>query len=552
MPEKSMISRSNTGDYCDIEPSDLVLHFTLYVNAFIVGFIIMAFEILGSRYLNPFFGSGIFTWSSLITTVLMALSAGYFIGGYIADRKPSVNLLGFIVFSASIWFGLMPIFANPLFAFVFDSIKDIRYGSLISSIFLLFVPLSLLGVYSPFAIRLILRSTHISGTVSGRIYGISTLGSIIGTLVTTFYLIPFIGTRIITYVLFLCTLSCSVSILSFGLYRWRGKIYRTIGSVRSIFVIVLIFLLMPPIAWAISLSDSFFKPADILRFNSILKSINYNLIETVESPYNTIFIHKLGSYITMTFRYDPMQVQSIINLRNEDQLPALYTQVMTVGLVYADNPEHILIMGLGGGMTTRYIRRYFPELTVDAVELDRGVIDLAKEYFGVKESNKYKITESDARVHLKRSKERYSIIMSDAYPNGSIPFHLFTKEFYEIVKGHLEEGGCFVMNLYSTKKLFKSTLSTLNSVFESVDVFTHRSMRNVVIVAYKRPRLTKAYLEDRADNLQREKNFYHDIRRIVRLRRNIKIIQPATLLTDDFAPVNYYNSVSENGRRLRY
>ena len=552
MPWKSTINRSNTGDYYDIEQSSPVLYFTLYINAFTVGFIIMAFEILGSRYLNPFFGSGIFTWSSLITTVLMALSAGYFIGGYIADRKPSFNLLGFVVFSASIWFGLMPIFANPLFAFVFDSIKDIRYGSLISAIFLLFVPLSLLGVYSPFAIRLMLRSTHISGTVSGRIYGISTLGSIIGTLVTTFYLIPFIGTVVITYVLFLGTLLCSVSILSAGLYQWRGKIYRTMTSLRSIFVVAFIFWLMLPSASAVSLNYSYFKSADFPRPKSIPDSINYNLIETVESPYNTIFIHQVGSYITMTFRYDPMQVQSIMNLRNEEQLPALYTQIMTVGLVYADNPKHVLIMGLGGGMTTRYIQRYYPESIVDAVELDRGVIDLAKKYFGVKESNKYRITESDARVYLKRSKEHYDIIMSDAYPNGSIPFHLYTKEFYELVRGHLGEGGCFVMNLYSTKKLLKSTLSTLNSVFESVDIFTHPSMKNIVIVAYKRPRLTKAYLEDRTDNLQKEKNFYHDIRRIVRLRREIKIIRPARLLTDDFAPVNYYNSVSENGHRLHY
>lgn len=547
-----MISPSNTGDCCDIEPSDPVLHFSLYINAFIIGFIIMAFEILGSRYLNPFFGSGIFTWSSLITTVLMALSTGYFIGGYIADRKPSVNLLGFIVFSASIWFGLMPIFANPLFAFVFDSVQDIRYGSLISSIFLLFVPLSLVGVYSPFAIRLILRSTNVSGTVSGRIYGISTLGSIIGTLVTTFYLIPFIGTRIITYVLFLCTLFCSVSILAAGLYQWKGRIYRTMTLLRSIFVVAFIFWLMQPSAYGGSLNYSYFKSADFPRPKSIPDSINYNLIETVESPYNTIFIHQLGSYITMTFRYDPMQVQSIINLRNEEQLPAAYTRIMTVGLVYADNPEHILIMGLGGGMTTRYIQEYYPASIVDAVELDRGVIDLAKKYFGVRESDKYRITESDARVYLNRSKERYDIIMSDAYPNGSIPFHLYTKEFYEIVRGHLEEGGCFVMNLYSTKKLFKSTLSTLNSVFESVDVFARPSMRNIVIVAYKRPRLTKAYLEDRADNLQKEKNFYYDIRRIVRLRRDIEIIRPARLFTDDFAPVNYYNSVSENGHRLHY
>ncbi len=174
---------------------------TIYVNAGAVGFVIMAFEMLGSRYLNPYFGSGIYTWAALITVVMIALSIGYFAGGVLADKFPTSKLLGFCILIGSMWLGLIPLFDKIILDIVFYAVDDIRYASLIGALMILLLPLTLLGIYSPYAIRLVLSETQASGTISGRIYGISTIGSILGILITTFYLIPTIGTKMITFFL---------------------------------------------------------------------------------------------------------------------------------------------------------------------------------------------------------------------------------------------------------------------------------------------------------------------------------------------------------------
>jgi hypothetical protein len=156
----------------------------IYVVAFITGAIVMSFEMLGSRYLNPYFGNGIYTWAALISTVLAALTVGYFIGGFIADRMPSAALLGAAVGVASLYLLLLPGFAEAVLSFVSDGVADVRLGSLYAALAIMFVPVILLGVYSPFAIRLVLSATGHSGTVSGAVYGVSTAGSIAGTLGT--------------------------------------------------------------------------------------------------------------------------------------------------------------------------------------------------------------------------------------------------------------------------------------------------------------------------------------------------------------------------------
>ena len=162
----------------------------IYIVAFITGAIVMSFEMLGSRYLNPYFGSGIYTWAALISTVLAALTAGYFLGGFIADRTVSAAVLGVIVSLASLYLLALPSFADAALEFVSDIMDNIRLASLYAALTIMFVPVTLLGVYSPFAIRLVLRTALHSGTVSGTVYGVSTAGSIVGTLGTTFFLIP--------------------------------------------------------------------------------------------------------------------------------------------------------------------------------------------------------------------------------------------------------------------------------------------------------------------------------------------------------------------------
>src|SRR5262245_21911389 len=173
----------------------------IYVAAFATGAIVMSFEMLGSRYLNPYFGSGIYTWAALISTVLIALTAGYFLGGALADRTPSPAVLALTVIIGSLYLLVLPSFAQAVLELVLGGIDDIRAGSLVSALALMFFPVTFLGMYSPFAIRLLLRSAQRSGRVSGAVYGISTAGSIVGTLGTTFILIPTIGSRAITLML---------------------------------------------------------------------------------------------------------------------------------------------------------------------------------------------------------------------------------------------------------------------------------------------------------------------------------------------------------------
>jgi MFS family permease len=192
----------------------------VYANAFITGAVVMGFEMLGSRYLNPFFGSGIYTWAALISTVLAALTAGYFFGGWMADRNPKPSGLGWLIVAGSAYLAFIPLFADgmlDLLSSILGGLADQReferWGSISGAMLLLFVPLALLGVYSPYAIRLTLRATSRSGTVAGRIYGISTLGSIFGTLFVTFYLIPTMGSRHITYLLSAIGVAAGLSFL---------------------------------------------------------------------------------------------------------------------------------------------------------------------------------------------------------------------------------------------------------------------------------------------------------------------------------------------------
>ena len=202
----------------------------IYAVAFVTGAIVMSFEMLGSRYLNPYFGSGIYTWASLISTVLIALTAGYFLGGALADRTASLAVLALTVIIGSAYLLVLPSFAPAVLEFVLAGIDDIRAGSLLSSLALMFFPVAFLGMYSPFAIRLLLRSAQRSGRVSGAVYGVSTAGSIVGTLGTTFFLIPTIGSRAITLTLGALGLIAGLALLA--LARFERRAYAVLSSPR--------------------------------------------------------------------------------------------------------------------------------------------------------------------------------------------------------------------------------------------------------------------------------------------------------------------------------
>ena len=507
----------------------------IYCIAFITGAIVMSFEMLGSRYLNPHFGSGIYTWASLISTVLAALTAGYFLGGALADRRPHVPVLGATVLIGSVYLILLPKFADALLEFVLDRFDDVKSGSLAAAMAIMMFPVTFLGMYSPFAIRLLLKSPHRSGVVSGTVYGISTAGSIVGTLGTTFFLIPAMGSRAITISLGTAGLAAGLALVAWP-YVGRRSAAVSIGAMLAM-------LVWPHASQAAELIDAQLR-ADMLARQD-------GQIAHIETEYNDIYITKRRAELTMSFQLRGWDyTESVTNLNDPDDLPVRYTQMMTVAVLYPPEVKRVLMIGLGGGSISTYLGRHMPDVAIDTVEIDPGVIAAAKKYFGMRESDKVRFLEGDGRVFLNRHKETYDLILVDAFHGGYVPFHLLTKEFYALVKQRLTATGAAAFNIHDGTKLYASTLLTLASVFPSVHLYPSGEGEVIAIVTAA-PAPDDETLQRRAAALQEGHKFRFPLPQLLARRTDRRPVQKGELLTDDFAPVNLYDTIGERRGRKK-
>jgi spermidine synthase len=502
----------------------------IYILAFVTGAIVMSFEMLGSRYLNPYFGSGIYTWAALISTVLAALTAGYFLGGFIADRTVSAAMLGAIVGAASVYLLVLPSFADAILRFVLDAVDNVRLGSLYAAFAIMFPPVVLLGVYSPFAIRLLLRDAQRSGTVSGTVYGVSTAGSIAGTLGTTFLLIPTIGTRAITLWLAAAGIGSGLLLLALDRIRVPGK------SVRSGLVVFAALVLAGSRVSADSLIDENAR-AQMLKHGD-------GQVAHLETEYNDLFIDKHGSLLGLSSTYKRRDyIESIVDLKDPDAITLLYGRMMPVALAYPQETRRILIIGLGAGSISTYLGRAMPDAQIDVVELDRGVIAAGKKYFGLRETANVRFIESDGRVYLNRHKDTYDVILLDAYRELGVPFHMLTREFYALVKDHLAPGGAVASNIVANTKLYLSTLVTLHAVFPTIEVYPAWNAPNqtqAIAVAISAPGPAAESLQQRALALQTQYHFRYPLPALVDKRITDPYSKDADVLTDDFAPADLY------------
>src|SRR5262252_34215 len=514
------VSRPPAGGVHDSQVGSSTFLAVLYAGAFITGAIVMSFEMLGSRYLNPYFGSGIYTWASLISTVLAALTAGYFAGGRIADRYPSARVLGAAVLIGSAFILALPSFSTVLLEALLDAIDDIKAGSLASAFVLMFFPVAFYGAYSPFAIRLLLRSTHASGGVSGGVYAISTAGSIVGTLGTTFLLIPAIGTRAITFSLGSAGVACALALIAFPAHRRSAQMGALLG-------IPLLGTFVATVA-----GPSAARSAEIFDRATLLAREDGQLAH-IEGQYNEIFVIKRGNELLMTARLKGWNyTESRINLADPDVIPANYLRMMTAALAYAPQVDTVLLVGLGGGVLTNYVGHFLPHARIDSV-----VIDAAKVWFGVKETERMRIVESDGRVFLNRNSNLYDVALIDAYIGGAVPFHLMTKEFYALLKRRLAPGGAAVFNIHEPNRLFAVSVRTLQTVFATVDLY-YSGFGEVAVVATDAPRAMDA-VERRAADLQKKYGFRYSLPELLTHRSEL---DPGAgeVLTDDFAPVDVY------------
>jgi spermidine synthase len=279
------------------------------------------------------------------------------------------------------------------------------------------------------------------------------------------------------------------------------------------------------------------------------------LLESRESVYNNIYVFEKPPEVALTFGHNKKYyAESIFNTQDDRELPVEYTQFMTVALMYAKDVHSILEIGSGGGRTAWYLHRFLPDVRVTSVELDPAVAELSRKYFGIKDEPNFVLETRDGRLFLSQSKDKYDIILLDAYRGPFVPFHLLTKEFYQIVKDHLTEGGVVAQNVETTTMLYDSAMKTIGTAFAQIEAY--KSDDNVVTVAYDGAERKADDLAAVAGARDRSYGLRYPLATMLAERKRVDlndtqaIDAKAKVLTDDFAPVDTLKAVERHNGKL--
>jgi len=514
-----------------------MVRWSAYVSVLASGVVTMSLEMLIGRSLTPYLGGTIYTWGALISVFLIGMTMGYVWGGRLADRFRSLYLVcGLFIASAGLIF-VVPTFIDAVVNEILDWVEDMRVVALLSCMAFAFLPALTLAAVSPACLRLVLVDTEKSGTISGRISALATLGSIGGTLVTSFFMIPSFGTHSIYFGLGLATLALAVGVGAIKLASWR-----LVGA-RALAVLVISSVLAGLACLGPLGSGSASAQPVQMR---VLKD---GLIERTDSEYNTIFIEKSGTQLHMAFGYRRNRyIESVLDLSDPGALPVVYTRYMSCAALYTGpDISRIALIGLGGGRTISYLLGAMPQAKADVGELDSSVIRLAKKYFNVVEDDRLKIHNRDGRVFLHRAEERYNIIIVDAYRGPFVPFHLTTAEFYKLAKSKLRPGGVVAQNVEPSTLFFDSAYLTMKSVFANVDAY--EADGNIVLIGYDGAALSDDDVKARAAVVQDKFKFRYDLADLIKRRRTTMENLKGQVLTDDFAPVEMLKTIERHNQR---
>jgi predicted membrane-bound spermidine synthase len=451
----------------------------LYFTVFASGMTTLALELTASRLLGSVFGTSNLVWASIIGLILIYLTAGYFIGGWLADRFPFYKTMYIILAWGAFTAGLIPLVAKPVLRLAADSFDQLQVGALFGSftaVLVLFcVPVILLGTISPYAIRLAIQDPSEAGRVSGRVYAISTMGSFIGTFLPVLIMIPLVGTArtFIGFSIFL-TLVALIGI-------WRVSGWRS--------ALIWVWMLIVLIA------------AGVFLTGGPIKKTTGQIYET-ESAYNYIQVLEVDGFRKLRLN----EGQGIHSQWAPDQIDFsgpwkqfLVAPFFNKAPYSLKDVKSMAIIGLAAGTTARQATAVFGPIPIDGFEIDPGVIEVGRKYFDMNEPNLNAIAE-DGRVGLERSQKKYSIIGVDAYRPPYIPWHLTTQEFFQTVYNHLTEDGAMVINVGRSptdRRLIDHLVGTIRTVFPSVYVMDIPDTFNSIIYATVQP--TK--IENLYDNL---------------------------------------------------
>jgi predicted membrane-bound spermidine synthase len=415
-----------------------------YTVSFLASFSMLVIEVVAGRILAPYVGVSLYTWTSIIGVVLAGISIGAYLGGVIADRYPHFSTLGWILFLSSLGaFSISPL-TNWIEETFFHMSLMVRILLVTAIIF--FIPSCFLGMVSPVVVKLTISNLEKTGNVVGKIYAFSTLGSILGTLTTGFFLISWMGTRDLLFFTGVLLLLASPIFGDFFIQRKR----------------IALFLLMIPFLWLLH---------------------RYALNPVLDE---NIFFFKESNYYTIKLKGNPGE--------SKDRLITLYLDHLNHSCSDLDNPFRLeyryirsfeeivrfqadkrksfktLFIGGGGYTLPRFIEIRYPNAEIDVVEIDPEVTRVSQKYLGISLTSKIQTFNEDGRwfVMNRKGEGRYDFIFQDAFNDLSIPYHLTTKEFAMQLRRLLKKDGLLLSNVidrFEKRSFLPSYIRTLEEVF---------------------------------------------------------------------------------------
>ena len=481
----------------------------LEIVVFICGAVVMIYEIAGSRVLGPYLGTSIFIWTSLIGIILGSLSLGYWLGGRMADRNPSFTSLAWIIFLSSVLILATNVFKEPFLRLLPRVIPGIRWQSVLSAL-ILFAPASVfLGMVSPYAVRLKLRNLATSGSTVGKLYAISTIGSIAGTFLAGFLLIPLIGT---TNILFsLVVIQSLLALLCF----FTGRI-----STRAVIPgIVILFAVYS--AFAANLRD---KP-----------------YVDIDTPYSRVWVYDVtdeGSGKMVRYMRINNESSSAMFL-DSDSLVFPYARFYGLAEYFSPGFRSSLMLGGAAFSYPKYFLREFPDASMDVVEIDPELTQIARAHFRLEDSPRLEVYHEDARTFINRMDKGYDVIFGDLFRSQyTLPWHLTTLEAVREYHRLLHEGGSMLVNIIASiqgpgSEFLAAEMATFREVFPYVHVFAVSDpgdltgIQSMMLVAVKqRPPAVDQTHEKFGEYLANDVTHLMD--------------PGGMILTDEYAPVDYF------------
>jgi spermidine synthase len=393
---------------------------SLELLVFTVGAGTLGAEIAAARLMAPWFGASTIVWANTIAVVLVSLSVGYALGGRLADRDPRPAGLARIVVTASVLLAIVPFVSGPFLRLAVKGVDQLSaaifVGSLLGVGVLLALPLLLLGMVSPYAIRLTLDALDASGRTAGRLYAISTAGSLVGTFLSALLLIPFVGTRR-TFLIFAGAMALAAVP--------QARPWRVRAAVAPAAILALMAVPSGTIKTAANGDRVIWEAETDYQFARVVqapdgeRTLELNEGNAIHSDYRP------GQWLTDNY-WDDMLALSLAGSHTP--------------------PRSVAILGDAAGTSARQIGHYFPQTRIDAVELDGELTNVGRELFDLHGPNLHTHT-ADARPWLSASTQRFDVILVDAYRQPYIPFYLTTTEFFGLVRDRLEPGGLVIVNV---------------------------------------------------------------------------------------------------------